>query len=54
MQLIRPNAMGGHWFYYFSFPTRTNTTMDNIIMISDLHASQAKANIYVANEINHM
>ncbi len=38
----------------FSFHARTNITMDNIIMISDLHVSQAKANIDVAYEINHM
>jgi len=38
----------------FSFHARENTTMDNIIMINDLHASQARTNIDVPNEINHM
>jgi hypothetical protein len=38
----------------FSFLARKSTTMDNIITIGDLHPSQAKANIDVANEVNHM
>jgi len=38
----------------FSFPTRKNTTMNNVVMISDVHASQARANIDVANKVNYM
>ncbi len=38
----------------FSFPTRKNTTMNNIITISDVHASRATTNINVANDVNYM
>ncbi len=38
----------------FSLPTRKNTTMNNIITISDMHCSLVKSNIDVANEINHI
>jgi hypothetical protein len=38
----------------FSFPIRKNTTMNNIITISDVHASWGRANIDVVNEVNHM
>jgi hypothetical protein len=41
-------------FIMFSFPTRKNTTMNNIIMINDVHASWARSNIDVANEVNYM
>jgi hypothetical protein len=41
-------------YIVFSFLARKNTTMDNIIMIYDLHASWAGANIDVVNEVNHM
>ncbi len=54
MQLIRPNAMGDIDFTAFSFPTKKNTTMNNIITINDVHASWTRANIDVANEVNYM
>ncbi len=38
----------------FSFPVRKYTTMNNIITISDVHVSQTRANIDVANEVNYM
>jgi hypothetical protein len=41
-------------FIMFSFPTRKNTTTNNIIMINDVHASWARSNIDVANEVNYM
>jgi hypothetical protein len=38
----------------FSFHAKKNTTMNNIIMIIDVHASRARSNIDVANEVNYM
>jgi hypothetical protein len=38
----------------FSFLARKNTTMNNILMINDVHANRARSNIDVANEINYM
>jgi hypothetical protein len=35
----------------FSFLVRKNTTMNNTITISDVHGSQAKTNIDVANVV---
>jgi hypothetical protein len=40
--------------FAFSFPTRKNKTMNNIITINDVHASQATTNINVANDVNYM
>ncbi len=37
----------------FSFPLRKNITVNNIITISDVHATQVKANIEEANALNH-
>jgi hypothetical protein len=37
-----------------SFLARKNTTMNNIITISDVHASWGRTNIDVANEMNYM
>jgi hypothetical protein len=54
MQLSRPNAMGGHWLITFSFHARKNTIVNNTITISDMHGSQARTNIDVGNEINHV
>jgi hypothetical protein len=41
-------------FIAFSFPAKKNTTMNNIIMINDMHVSRARGNIDVANEMNYM
>jgi len=41
-------------FIAFSFLARKNTTFNNIITISDVHDSQIKTNIDVANEVNYM
>ncbi len=41
-------------FIAFSFLARKNTTLNNIITISDVHDSQIKTNIDVANEVNYM
>jgi len=46
--------MGGYWLFVFSFPTKKNTTMNNMIMINDVHASQARTNINVTNDVNYM
>jgi hypothetical protein len=40
-------------FFVFSLHVRKNKKMNNIIMISDLHASWGRANIDVANEMNY-
>ncbi len=41
-------------FVAFSFLARKNTTLNNIITISDVHDNQIKTNIDVANEVNYM
>jgi hypothetical protein len=38
----------------FLFCARKNTTMNNTIIISDVHGTWAKVNIDVANEVNHI
>ncbi len=37
----------------FSFPSRRNIIVINIIIISDVHACWARANIEEANAVNH-
>jgi hypothetical protein len=35
----------------FAFPIRSNVIINNITMISAIHATKAKQNLYVAHEI---
>ncbi len=53
-KLVNPMQWVDIDYVVFSFPTRKNTTMNNVITISDVHASRATTNINVANDVNYM
>jgi hypothetical protein len=48
--LVYPKQWVDISFVLFSFPTKNNVTIDNIIMINVNHATKVKQNLDVAND----